>query len=171
MIIQEKSGDILNSNEKFIAQQCNCVTIKSHGLSAVIAQKWPWANPYSSRTPTKPGNNSANNDSRDIPGSVRILRNPSASNDASAHIICLFAQWAPGKPGAYSQYYPSYHIDNAINRLKWFQKGLKLLDDDPNIDSPVAVPYNIGCGLAGGNWDHYRKALEDAETSFVIYKL
>lgn len=185
MILDEKLGDLLKADESYIAQQCNCVTVKSHGLSLSIKLKYSWGDPYSTRAPISYGRNSSSIEDRDAPGTVRILSNTSTSASgvsseenlslgsvsSEPKIICLFAQWAPGKPGAYSHYYPSDHVDNASDRFGWFRQCLKCIDDDAVLDTPVAVPFNIGCGLAGGNWTDYREALDSADTKFIIYRL
>ena len=204
-IVGEVKGDLLQAEEKFIAQQCNCVTVKSQGLAAVITKKYPWAEPYSTRKAI-PGRNCATEDNRDVPGTVRILSNYDVVDvdDASSHtaqsnppqsttsqsnppqstapsgnisqstppqVVCMFAQWAPGKPGHFDRYYPSSHNDTALNRLQWFCQCLREIDENKDIDGlPIAFPYNIGCGLAGGNWSLYREALDHAKTEIVLYK-
>ena len=35
------NGDITDSEYKYIAQQCNCNTVKSYGLAKIIASKYP----------------------------------------------------------------------------------------------------------------------------------
>lgn len=170
-IVKSVNGDLLQAEEKFVIQQCNCVTVKSHGLSeSIIRHFGSWADPYSSRSPVSQGRNCAADKDIDIPGTIRTLENPSSSS-SDTKIICMFAQWCPGKPGAYSRYYPTNYDDTTVNRYTWFERCLSKIDDCTEIDSPVAVPYNIGCGLAGGYWPLYRKALDNAETEFVLYKL
>jgi hypothetical protein len=169
-IVSEVAGDLLDAKEKFIAQQCNCLTVRSHGLSAVIATRFKWADPYSGRASVGGKRNCALPSARDAPGSVRVFSAPK-DEKASFKVLCLFAQWAPGKPGVFAKYYPRIHDDTYENRFKWFKECLKELDDNEDIDSPVALPYQIGCGLAGGDWSRYAKALEDAKTEFVIYNL
>ena len=165
MILDEKKGDLLDAKEAFIAQQCNCVTIKSHGLSAAIAKRWPWADVYAKRKP-KSANTALE---PDTPGTIQIIKGP----DADSHsVVCLFAQWTPGKPGAWTDKYPKTHDDTtAAQRSEWFRQCLKAMDDCEEIDGPVAVPYQIGCGLAGGNWSTYKAVLQEAKTEFVIYQL
>lgn len=159
-------GDILNSQEEYIVQQCNCLTITSSGLSKTLADKWSWADPYSKRRRIG-SRNLAIEEDRDAPGTIRIL----SSNDKN--VICMFAQWAPGKCQKYKSY-PSYEIDTYPNRKIWFQKCLDLIADIDGIKS-IAFPYKIGCGLAGGNWNDYYEMLEefDKNTSIevVIYKI
>jgi hypothetical protein len=33
------------------------------------------------------------------------------------------------------------------------------------------MPYKIGCGLAGGNWEIYKKMLEECSTKIVLYSI
>jgi NCAIR mutase (PurE)-related protein len=35
----------------------------------------------------------------------------------------------------------------------------------------VAIPYGIGCGLAGGVWSDYEKMLNNCSTQVVIYRV
>ena len=203
-VVKEVSGDLLKAEEKFIAQQCNCVTVKSHGLSeSIIRHFGSWADPYSSRSSVSQGRNCASGKDIDIPGTIRILESPSASSTDTqdligrsgfntqdligrsgfntqdligrsgfnTRVICMFAQWCPGKPGVYSHYYPSDYDDTVVNRFAWFKQCLVKIDEDDKIDGPVAMPYNIGCGLAGGYWPAYRKALDEVETDVILYKL
>lgn len=100
-------------------------------------------------------------------------------------VVCLFAQYEMGKPGAYHMVRGEDgkdsegketkervdYRDSSENRLAWFKKCLaKLLQQLPSIctrlkksakDSlVVAFPYKVGCGLAGGDWKLYKRALE-----------
>lgn len=71
-------------------------------------------------------------------------------------IINMFAQYAPGK-------------SKNEDRLLYFKKCLDAIDNMGF--NEVAMPYMIGCGLAGGNWDEYKKLLNECKTDIVIYKL
>lgn len=57
-------------------------------------------------------------------------------------IICMFAQFGPGKPNSCSRYYPSDFKDTSENRLLWFQECL-----DKN-----SHPRNRHCSNAIFNW-------------------
>ncbi len=182
-VIGVVKGDLLQAKERYIAQQCNCMTVKSHGLSAQIASRYPYGDHYKTRQPIHYGRNSASAESRDIPGTIKVLISPldgqissavdQTSNQVSAdpRIICMFAQWVPGKSGAFNQYYPGDYDDTPRNRQEWFLQCLKVMDEDPGINSPVAMPYTIGCGLAGGNWDVYQKMIVECKTEVVLYRL
>lgn len=148
MIVKVIDADILYAPEQYIAHQCNCVTIHSYGLALSIARKYPAADIYKRRSVP------------DIPGTITII-------PESKTIICMFAQWAPGKPYAFSRFYPFTYHDSGGMRLHWFKACLDNIDK-LNLGT-VAMPYNIGCGLAGGNWPEYEKLIADAKTPIVLY--
>ena len=63
-------------------------------------------------------------------------------------------------------------------RLNWFKDAIdKFLEQVKNEDKiNIAIPYEIGCGLAGGDWNDYYKVLSDycnnnPKISITIYKL
>jgi len=149
-------GDILNAEEDYIAQQCNCLTITSHGLSNTIADKYSWGDPYKHRT--RMTRNCAIEEDRDTPGTIRVLRDPKGIS--SKAIVCMFAQWAPGKPRAFKSY-PEWEKDTYDARVEWFKS---CLDEMKELDTKsIAFPWTIGCGLAGGDWNTYRTLIEDFE--------
>jgi len=158
VIIKIVKGDILNSTEKYIAHQCNCNTIKSKGLSKHINTRYEWANCYDIRV----------KDGADTPGTVLEASHPQ-DPDNHHKILCLMGQWAPGKPNTYAHYYPSTYVDSYENRKIWFQKCMNLLDVN-NYDT-IAMPYGIGCGLAGGRWSDYKDILTNSTTNIILYKL
>lgn len=73
-----------------------------------------------------------------------------------------------------SQRYPGkskYNNDTIIKRKEWFLKCLNYIKEIPNIKS-IAFPYNIGCGLAGGNWNEYLEMIQNlSDTSNILIKL
>ena len=165
VIIDEVAGDLLNAKEPYIAQQCNCVTVKPHGLSQSIAKKWSYGDAYSGRS--KKSNNTATDP--DEPGSVVIAEPPEGCSGPI--LLQMMAQWCPSKPGAYNRYYPTTYVDSKENRRKWFKDCLQALDETLDPDSVVAMPDHIGCGLAGGNWTEYKKMLSDCSTKIKLYKI
>jgi hypothetical protein len=52
-----------------IAQQYNCLTVKPHGMSRSIAERYPWANLYTTWRPL------AIEADRGLPRTLRILSN------------------------------------------------------------------------------------------------
>lgn len=43
------TGNIIYAKEQYILQQCNCLTIRGHGLSDTLARAFPYADIYSNR--------------------------------------------------------------------------------------------------------------------------
>lgn len=163
-IVKTVNGSLLDSKEPYIAQQCNCCTVKPRGLSATISKQLPWADVYSKRNAIR-GRKAIN---KSKPGTIQIDSDP--ANRSIYKVIHMFAQYAPGKPGRYQSYYPSEYDDDTTDREMWFSDCLKVIDEATDI-STVAMPYLIGCGLAGGSWKTYEKMLQKAKTDIVLYKL
>lgn len=153
------NGDLFNSNETWIIQQCNCVTNRSAGLSKEVFKRYPKADIYRKRT--KP----------DKPGNITI-------HYGDKNIINLLAQYYPGKP-SYRKTMDNL-LDDTNQRIEWFKNCLKEISrhaDEINekYERSVAVPYGIGCGLAGGNWTVYLSLLKEFSERYKfhvkIYKL
>ncbi len=168
-------GDLMDASEKYIVQQCNCLTVKSHGLSATISKKYHWADPYSSRRRINRRNCAVPKD-RDVPGTYKIMSGPNSGPNSKEtpdpSVICIFGQWAPGTPLKYSSYPNDYH-DSYENRVKWFAQALISLKS-LGLES-IAFPWKIGCGLAKGNWNIYYDMIQlfekESGTKCVLYKL
>ena len=163
VIVEVKNGDLLNATEKYIAHQCNCNTIKSHGLAQSLHNKFPWADVYSVR-PKKSRNKTSEPDE---PGTIMEMN---SGDDDLPVILAFMGQWCPGIPNKYARFYPDTYEDTKENREKWFQECLNILDEKEEYEV-VAMPYRIGCGYAGGSWKKYKQMLEKCKTKIVIYKL
>ncbi len=129
-IIQSDLTNIECTKGSFIVHQCNATGNRNLGLASVLSKKYPRCNLYSGKHKVDQRN----------PGTF-ILRD---------HIIALIAQLYPGKPSS---------NDSASMRLNWFCNAL---DDACRIKGveTLYLPYGIGCGLAGGDWKEYAKAIE-----------
>jgi len=128
------SSDLLDSDAKVIVQQCNCITRQGKGLSEAITQRFPHADVYSKRTTPS------------TPGTIEIR------GGGELRWVCAFyAQYYPGKPSFRIGYGKK---DTDENRIIWFKACLEKLARAKNMTS-VAFPYNIGWGLAQGDWTVY----------------
>jgi O-acetyl-ADP-ribose deacetylase (regulator of RNase III) len=125
-------GSILESDCNYIVHQCNSVSTEALGLAKFIFDIFPYANIYKDR------------EEKSIPGTIVIC------NEGTKKIINLIGQYYPGKANDSN--------DTIELREKWFYKCLGKISKIPNLIS-IAFPYNIGCGLAGGNWDHYHQMI------------
>jgi O-acetyl-ADP-ribose deacetylase (regulator of RNase III) len=162
VIIDIINGDILNAKESYICHQCNCVTKTSYGLSKSISNKYIWADIYKTRSENK-----QNVQELDEPGTIIELEDPIDPNKFHK-VICFMSQIGPRKPNTYKKLYLNIYNDTYENRKKWFRDCLHILDE--NNYETVAMPYGIGCGLAGGKWDEYIKMLKECQTKIVLYK-
>ena len=147
-MISVKYKNIIYAEEKYIMQQCNCLTITAHSLSKTLAESFPHGDAYEGRRAIGRRNYAIQED-RVEPGSVGILE----GEDNLPQIICLYAQFRPGKTNStYS--YPKDYPDQKSDHLRYFEEGLDcLLDYFEDEGIKIAVPYGIGCGLAGGKWE------------------
>lgn len=164
------NGDLLEAKDDYIVHQCNCVTTRAHGLSQVISDMFPYANPYSVRRSVRVGVNMCIEEDRPKCGSIKIYGDGIKIH--TRKVVSFFAQYAPGKPG---RYYRDHHIaDSAQNRVEYFKQ---CLDEFENLKpKSVGFPHMIGCGLAGGHWPTYETlinefAVKNPNCSVTIYKL
>lgn len=139
------TGNLLEHNAQYIAHQCNCVSNGSAGLARAIYGRYPYSNIYATRKKTSKM------------GSIDIAGN----GEDKRYVINMFSQYYPGKCK-----YPG-NIDNAYLRANAFQSCLNKISKIDNLES-IAFPYEIGCGLAGGDWKEYEKMISDfAKNNFL----
>lgn len=158
------SGDLLNADEEYICQQTNCISVNAHGLSKTIRNKFG-IDPYSHRKSLN-GRNHAIPEDCDKHGTIKVYQK---AFQKEIKVICMFAQYGMGKPFSYGN-----NVEDSFEkRLHWFK--LCLFEIAKLKPRSLAFPYNIGCGLAGGNWDDYFSALTYFSNYFkipvTIYKL
>lgn len=164
-------GDLLDAKEELILQQNNCVSVRPHGLSKAIAHRFPYADPYILRRAIGTRNMAIDED-RPIPGSIHVFSPP--VGESGPAFVSLFAQYGMGRPYAYNNSGSDAHPDSHEDRLRWFESCLDMVASlQPK---SVAMPYNIGCGLAGGNWAEYepvidRWAMSHPDMDVVLYHL
>ena len=131
-------GNLLDSNDTYIAHQCNCVTTKVSGVAKAIFEKYPIANDNENGTHGKFGE-------------VKIHK-----IDNNRYILNMFTQYNTGDPKA----------DKEDREVAFGQALLRMANALHNhskkngIPFTISLPYMIGCGLAGGNWEHYSMMLE-----------
>ncbi|AYV87025.1 MAG: hypothetical protein Sylvanvirus19_8 [Sylvanvirus sp.] len=167
--VQILEGDVLTCSADAIVQQINCVTTKSHGLSALIASTFPYANIYAHRIPRKQRESLRSSEKgntalhRSNPGDCIVCSDPEKKQ---RDVICITGQLAPGKPGYWCK---AYHIDvkedTAEKRQEYFKQGLDklVIYMTSSMVTPylkIAFPWQIGCGLAGGTWIRYQSMIE-----------
>lgn len=167
-------GDLFTTDAKYLIHQCNCVTTKAAHLAYNVFKNYPWADVYSCRDPEIQKLAIENNESseanfeyyKDKPGDI-IIR---GDGKDQRYVIALLGQFYPGKPR-----YPNSKLDGFEARQEYFFQALKKVAEMKNLQS-VAIPYGIGCGAAGGNWDVYYQIIKnfadfvDADVLLYRYK-
>nr|BDT61667.1 MAG: wsv206-like protein [Marsupenaeus japonicus endogenous nimavirus] len=155
-----------------ICQQCNCVALKTHGLSKDIANMFGlYANSYARRKGKY--TNIADPQSRGVPGSLEFCKGtPCVAN--------LFSQYMYGKPGQYNvsvkddDLMKGITLDTYDTREEYMCTCLDnlleiLANNHADIDT-VVFPYKIGCELAGGNWTRYVEMINNFADKFMKLK-
>ncbi len=154
-------GDLLDASEGYIVHQCNCRSYDVMGLAAAVFARFPSSNTYKRKQPS-----GARSGVRS-PGSISVHACAADDPDDDRSIVNLYGQVYPGRPG-------KGHNDTAIDRLRYFESGLGSIAYLSDVETRgVAFPFEIGCGLAHGNWSAYRKSLEAfaARLPVTLYKL
>ena len=72
------------------------------------------------------------------------------------HVLTIFGQDKIGR------------TESPAARERWFAAALDALTEAVRTDEtyanlPISFPHGIGCGLAGGNWEHYLAMIEKFE--------
>lgn len=162
-------GDLLDAKEAYILQQNCCIACKAHGLSEVISKRYPYADPYSSRRRMGKRNMAVPTD-RSVPGTIQVFRPESGEGPA---FVSMYAQYGMGAPYSYNNS-DKHFADSTLHRYQFFTQCLERVAHLKPVS--VAMPYNIGCGLAGGRWSVYEKMIADwakanPDIKVVLYKL
>lgn len=160
MSVKVINGDLLESNAKYIAHQCNVLSQKAGHLAKSVFNKYPYANVYGSRKRLINWR-----ESRDRPGTISIM----GDGLNNRYVINMFAQIFPGSPR-----FPDSISDGHNAREKYFINCLKEISKISNLDS-VGFPWQVGCGAAGGNWERYRSFIDEfalnLKADIFIYRL
>lgn len=124
-------ADITNVRKGIIVHQVNCQGVMGSGVAKALYTKWPEVKKkfleYSHN----------NRDSRDMLGTIQQVY---IKDDLV--VVNGFSQL---NYGTSSKRYTSYDaVDNVFRQVAYLQRQL---------DLPVYVPYNYGCGLGGGDWN------------------
>lgn len=136
-MISNIDGDLLEAKEQYICHACNCVSHGAAGLAYDLFKKFPYSNIYVQRT------------SSSEPGTISIH----GDGDQNRYIINMFSQYFPGKPNN------NIKKDTSKIRKNYFMSCLEHISKIEGLQS-VALPFGIGCGLAGGNWEEYYRLIE-----------
>lgn len=161
-MIRLVSGDILNATEDIIIHQTNCFGIMGGGLARQIKERYPEVyieyNDYCRGTADH---------KRSLLGTVLM------SNATDGKIIAnLFGQFTVS-PNPKFQATDYEALKSGLNAIK----ALVKYNNSPCHKKSLALPWNIGCGLGGGDWyivhDIITEVFDNPDDGYdvTIYKL
>lgn len=152
MTVKVVDGDILNCEEDIICHQTNCIGIMGGGVALQIRKKYP--NVYEEYVAfckqyrVHPA---------ELLGHVQFCNTP----DGKVIANCFGQNSTSGSP-VLTNYAA---LEEALYTVNKFARSRKLT---------VAIPYNIGCGIAGGNWATVEEIINrifgDEEVVCTLYK-
>jgi len=149
-----KHADLLNATETHIVHQCNCVSNTPMALAKSLFQAFPFANTYTSRV-------YGDKTTYSTPGSIDVC-----GGMGKRYVINMYAQYYPGRP---------IHQDTFETRVGWFKSCLELIKECTQPGESLALPYYIGCGAAGGDWEVYFSVIknfaEKNKIKVVLYQI
>lgn len=151
-------GNLLNTPIYLIAHQVNCMGVMGGGVAKQIKDKWN--NVYKEY---KSG-------LKQFGGNPLGLSFNIFTEDQKHLIMNVFGQYKYGTDKRYTDYWAlRAGMVHGINDYR------ELYGIDDNVQLTIAIPYGIGCGLAGGDWITVMDILEEVEHDenvlFVAYKL
>ncbi len=148
-MIEFRSGDLLKQDDlDIIIHQCNIHCIMEAGIAKQIAKKWPEVLEADKRTKA---------------GDIKKLGSwTEATLDNGLVVINMYSQKDFGTDKCQTDY-------NAM------EKALSDIKDEYDVgivdELKIGIPYNIGCGLAGGNWNKVKNILNKVFSSSKTIKL
>ncbi|XP_068229277.1 uncharacterized protein [Palaemon carinicauda] len=181
------SGDVMDDSYQgsttILAQVVDCAAVKPFGPSKVLADKYPFSNPYQDRRRVEAFNRALLED-RIIPGRITLNTGPSEHYPMVAN---LFAQFYPGKPfevNSGSQnlvkqlrrvsrnesrasfngprrsddhFLEGLQNDTLANRTRWFRQCVgRMLDIPGRFDvQKVVFVYKAESGFSLEDWEEF----------------
>jgi len=149
-MIKHVNGNIFN-HKGLICHQVNCRGVMGAGLAKQIRDKFP--DVY-----------------KDYVKFVKSKRAEELIGDVlwTNKILNLFSQLNYGRDKQQTDYDA---LDKCIQRVYEIATG----KDNPTYTYDIGIPYGMGCGLAGGDWNIVSRIIEkyfkDSDVDCVIYKL
>lgn len=121
-------GNLLDATENLICHQVNCKGVMGSGVARVLRDKYPDIFPFYKLL-------------CDSYGSKLLGQIQKVFIDDNKYIVNMFGEDTYGKIGLHTNY---GQLEIALKQLYTYAK---------NKGYTVAMPYKIGCGLGGGDWD------------------
>jgi O-acetyl-ADP-ribose deacetylase (regulator of RNase III) len=147
-MIKIVEGNILDANEKLICQQVNCQGVMGSGLAKQLKDKYPKLYP----SYKKFCEGCKDNNPRTLLGEFQTVPMPDGKV-----IVNLFGQFDFGRDKKYTDYDA---LRNSLENILFVAKECG--------NDSIAIPYNLGCGLAGGDWNIVYKIIEDVFQDYDV---
>jgi O-acetyl-ADP-ribose deacetylase (regulator of RNase III) len=150
-MIIEREGDILDSRDDVILHQVNCKGVMGAGLAKKIADAWPAVlEDYTGRF-----RNGPRSDLLGLSFFTQISKTP------CQWVVSLFGQDGYGTDKRHTDY-------SALRRAIQSFVARSYLGF-----STISVPYKLGCGLGGGDWDIVKSIIEEelADYKVTVWRL
>jgi len=136
-MIKIVDGDILQASEKLVVHQVNCMGVMGGGIALQIRKQFPKVYSEYKRL-------CSHTEPNQLLGTIQCVE-----DNLDRVFINLFGQLDYGRNKQYTDYVALKRgLVNVCNIAKQY-------------NVPVAIPFNIGCGLAGGGWDVVYKMIEE----------
>lgn len=149
--MKQINGDLLEIKEGVILHQVNTKAVTG-GLAGALRRQWPQAfQPYLQAC-------QMHNDPRGVITVAGACILGSQVDDGKRIVIAhIFGQISPG---------PNTDMKLVDAALAEFAKKYGTNGND----RPVYAPFQMGCGLGGGNWDDYKEALFKHIPNIIIVR-
>ena len=148
------NGNLLNTNINIIAHQVNCQGVMGAGIAKQIKEKYPEV--YKDYKSFCDG--TANK--MDLLGACLV------SAEKENKMICnLFGQYNYGRNGAYTN---TFYLASAIESMIHTLERVYNITGKYTPQLVIAIPYKIGCGLGGGDWEEVKTIFENIERNYNV---
>lgn len=138
-------GNILDVEEGIIIHQVNCFDVMGAGVAKSLYTKYPVIKETYHRHNKKMSK-------ENLFGKMSVVK---VTNNL--YVVNSYSQYGYGNSRYTNIVYTDYDkLLNNIKRVISISNGL-----------PVYIPYGIGCGLAGGNWDVLQSLIQDLDIIVV----
>lgn len=136
-------GDILSIERGIICHQVNCRRVARAGLALQIRNKWPdWYDDY-----------------KQTPGVLGYIGTFDVTQEL--FVVNLYSQSSIGQQWTYTDY-PALRV--CLHKVRRFADGMA------GVVLPVYLPYGLGCGLAGGDWNIVSTIIEEELPQATLVK-
>lgn len=161
-MIQIVEGDLLQSNVPVIGHQVNCLGIMGAGIAKQIKAKWFTVFSEYTRFCNKFVSD------KELLGKCQFVK---VDNSQIEYVANLFGEYSFAE--AVAPFEGNRHTDYEALRESLISFKNQILEHGY---TTAGIPYKLGCGLAGGDWDGVvlpiiKDIFTDKAVTLFIYKL